>query len=257
MFGAVYRFLLNRIPRPLLIRLSYLFKYVAPLFLAGNRFEDPIDGKTYRKLLPYGYGKVQRPNALSPSSHSLERHRLLWLYLKRETDFFTRPRKLLHVAPEQCFLHRFRKMKHLEYVTADIESPIADVKMDVQQMPFGDAHFDVVLCNHVLEHVPDDRKAMREIKRVLKDDGLAIMQVPQRFDWDKTLEDPSITDRAERERLFGQYDHLRMYGMDYPQRLKEEGFAVQIYDISKEITSEQFQRFALPKGEMLYICRKN
>jgi SAM-dependent methyltransferase len=254
MVQSLYRYLLNHIPRPLLIRLSYLFKYIAPLFLSGNRFEDPIDGKTYRKLLPYGYG-IQRPNALSPSSHSLERHRLLWLYLQNETDFFSKKRKLLHVAPEQCFLGRFRKMKNLEYVTADIESPIADVKLDVQEMPFEDGHFDMVLCNHVLEHVPDDRKAMREIKRVLKPDGLAIMQVPQRFDWEKTMEDPSITDRAERERLFGQYDHLRMYGMDYPQRLQEEGFEVEVYDISQKLSAEQFERFALPKGEMLYVCR--
>lgn len=230
-----------------------MFKYMAPVFLSGNNFEDPIDGKKYRKLLPYGYGE-QRPNALSPSSHSLERHRLLWLYLKNETDFFTKNRKLLHVAPEQCFLDLFKKMKNLEYVTADIESPIADVKLDVQEMPFDDASFDMVLCNHVLEHVPDDRKAMGEIRRILRKDGLAIMQVPQRFDWEKTLEDPTITDRAERERLFGQYDHLRMYGMDYPERLKEEGFEVEIYDISAKLSEELFQRYALPKGEMLYIC---
>lgn len=256
MLSSLYRFALNHIPRPLLIRLSYVFKYFAPLFLSGNRFEDPIDGKTYRKLLPYGYGEVQRPNALSPSSHSLERHRLLWLYLKRETDFFEKKRKLLHVAPEQCFLGIFRKMKNLDYVTADIESPIADIKLDVQEMPFEDASFDMVLCNHVLEHVPDDRKAIREIRRVLKKDGFAIMQVPQRFDWKKTLEDPSITDRAERERLFGQYDHLRMYGMDYPERLQEEGFKVEVYDIADKIGEDLFERYALPKGEMLYICRK-
>ncbi len=253
---SLYRLALNHIPRPLLIRLSYVFKWIAPLFLSGDRFEDPIDGKTYRKLLPYGYGKVQRPNALSPSSHSLERHRLLWLYLKRETDFFQKKSSLLHIAPEQCFLDLFRRMKHLEYLTADLNSPIADISLDVQQMPFEDERFDMILCNHVLEHVPDDRKAMREICRVLRADGMAIMQVPQRFDWEKTLEDPSITDRAERERLFGQYDHLRMYGMDYPERLREEGFEVEIYDISAHLSEEEFTRFALPKKEMLYICRK-
>ncbi len=147
---SLYRLALNHIPRPLLIRLSYVFKWIAPLFLSGDRFEDPIDGKTYRKLLPYGYGKVQRPNALSPSSHSLERHRLLWLYLKRETDFFQKKSSLLHIAPEQCFLDLFRKMEKLEYLTADLNSPIADISLDVQQMPFEDERFDMILCNHVL-----------------------------------------------------------------------------------------------------------
>jgi ubiquinone/menaquinone biosynthesis C-methylase UbiE len=150
----------------------------------------------------------------------------------------------------------FRKRENIKYTTADIESPIADVKLDVQHMPFEDNTFDWVLCNHVLEHVPDDRKAMREILRVLKPSGTAIMQVPLRADWDQTLEDPSITDKEERIRLFGQYDHLRMYGQDYPKRLEEEGFTVEEFDISKELTSQEFQRYALPKGELLYICRK-
>ena len=256
MGSKVFSFLLNTIPRPLLIRLSYVFKYIAPIFLAGNNFEDPIDGKKYRKLLPYGYGDVQRENALSPSSHSLERHRLMWLYLKRETDFFHKKRKLLHIAPEQCFLPLFRKMKNLDYITADLVSPIADVKMDVQNMPFENESYDVVFCNHVLEHVTDDKKALSEIYRVLRKDGFGIMQVPLRSDWAKTLEDPTITDREERIRLFGQYDHLRMYGQDYPERLEELGFKVETYDISTYLSAEDFRRYALPKGEMLYVVRK-
>jgi len=256
MGSKLFPFLLNAIPRPILIRLSYVFKYIAPIFLAGNRFEDPIDGKKYRKLLPYGYGDVQRENALSPSSHSLERHRLMWLYLKRETDFFHKKRSLLHIAPEQCFLHLFRKMKNLDYTTADLISPIADIKMDVQDMPFENGSFDLVFCNHVLEHVPEDKKALSEIYRVLRKGGFAIMQVPLRSDWPKTLEDPSITDREERIRLFGQYDHVRMYGNDYPERLVEAGFNVETYDISKSITPEEFDKYALPVGEMLYVVRK-
>ncbi len=256
MLKGLYKFALNTIPRPFLIRLSYVFKYIAPLFLAGNRFEDPIDGRTYRKLLPYGYGE-QRPNALAPVSHSLERHRLMWLYLKLHTNFFTAKRHVLHIAPEQCFVKRFKKMNNLTYTTADWESPLADVKLDVQQMPFEKEVFDVVFCNHVLEHVPDDMKALREIYRVLKSGGFAIIQVPMRNDWEKTLEDPSITDRAERERLFGQYDHLRMYGQDYPERLEASGFKVKVWDVSKEISTAQFERYALPKGELLYVALKH
>ncbi len=253
---GLYRTLLNWIPRPLLIRGSYALRPFLPLFFAGDRFEDPIDGKKYRKLLPYGYGEVQRPNALSPSTLSLERHRLLWLYLSRKTDFLSRAAELLHFAPEQCFYARFKKLPNLRYVTADIDSPLADLSVDVQDLPLEDNRFDWIFCNHVLEHVPDDRKALSELYRVLKPGGTLIAQVPQRFDWEKTLEDPSITDRKERERLFGQYDHLRMYGRDYPERLKEAGFEVRLWDAAAELGEQAVNRYALPKGELLPVALK-
>ena len=132
---------------------------VRPLFafyLKGSTYTDPIDGKSFRKFLPYGYG-TQRPNVLSPSTLSLERHRLLWLYLQNETDFFTikKPKKVLHMAPEQCFLKRFQKLKHIDLITADLYSPIVDVKADICDLPFDDNSFDIIFCNHVLEHIPD------------------------------------------------------------------------------------------------------
>ena len=127
---AVFKFFLNLFPRPLLIRLSYLVRPFIAFYLKGDKYTDPIDGKSFRKLLPYGYGK-QRENVLSPSTLSLERHRLMWLYLQQETDFFTSQKKVLHMAPEQCFLSIFRKQKNLEYTTADLYSPIADVKADI------------------------------------------------------------------------------------------------------------------------------
>ena len=112
-------FLLNKIPRPMLINLSIFLRPFIYLFFKGNKFTDPIDGKSYRKFLPYGYGK-QRENALSPGTLSLERHRQMWLYLKNETDFFTKNYKVLHIAPEQEFLRKFKKMKNLEYTSADL-----------------------------------------------------------------------------------------------------------------------------------------
>ena len=118
---------------------------------------------------------------LCPKCLSLERHRLLWLYLKNRTEFFTAKLKVLHVAPEQCFFKTFRNMKNLVYLTADLESPLADMKLDIQDMPFPENEFDVIICNHVLEHVPDDRKAMHEIFRVLKKGGFAILQVPTSY----------------------------------------------------------------------------
>ena len=256
MINKLFKLALNNIPRPILIRLSYGVQAVAPIFLKGDKFIDPNDGRGYRKFFPYGYGEHQRENALSPGTNSLERHRLLWLYLKEETNFFSAPKKVLHIAPEQCFYGRFRKMKNLEYTTADLNSPLADISLDVQDMKLPDNTYDVVFCNHVLEHVPNDHKAMTEILRVLKPGGMAIIQVPLNPDWKKTLEDPTITDPKERHRLFGQYDHVRMYGQDYPERLKAAGFNVEVIDYSKRLSPELFAKYALPEREKLYVCSK-
>jgi SAM-dependent methyltransferase len=162
----IFKKILNTIPRPLLIRFSYLAKPFLQLFLRGNKYEDPIDGKTFRKFLPYGYEK-QRENVLSPSTLSLERHRLLWLYLKNETGLFTSRLRVLHFAPEQAFYKRFRNLKNIDYTTTDLNSPLADVKADICDLPFQDNSFDFILCNHVLEHIPNDTKAMQELYRVL------------------------------------------------------------------------------------------
>lgn len=256
MINKLFKLALNNLPRTWLIRLSYGVQAVAPLFLKGDKFIDPIDGRGYSKFFPYGYGEQQRENALSPGTNSLERHRLLWLFLKDETDFLTAAKKVLHIAPEQCFYGRFKKLKNLDYTTADLDSPLADINLDVQNMPLPDDSYDVVLCNHVLEHVPDDHKALTELHRVLKPGGMAIMQVPLNPSYEKTIEDPTITDPKERHRLFGQYDHVRMYGQDYQQRLEKAGFKVTAIDYSKKISPELFAKYALPKGEILYVCKK-
>ncbi|CAM1342622.1 SAM dependent methyltransferase [Tenacibaculum amylolyticum] len=255
---SVFKTVLNTIPRPILIKASYWVRPFISLWLKGDRFTDPIDGKSFRKMLPYGY-EVQRENVLSPSTLSLERHRLLWLYLKNETDFFstTEQKKLLHIAPEQCFLNRFRKQKNLTYVTSDLESPIADVKADICDLPFEDSSYDIIFCNHVLEHIPDDTKAMQELFRVLKPGGFGIFQIPQDLNRAETFEDDSITDPKERTKIFGQYDHVRVYGRDYFDKLRSIGFDVQEIDYTKKIAPEQVERFALAKGEILPVCYKH
>ena len=214
----LFKTILNIIPRPLLIRLSYIIRPVLAFFLKGNKFTDPIDGKRFKTFLPYGYGK-QRNNVLSPSTLSLERHRLLWLYLKNETKFFSEKLRVLHFAPEQAFYKRFRKMSNLDYVTTDLNSPLADVKADICNLPFKDNEFDVILCNHVLEHIPDDTKAMQELYSVLKVGGMGVFQIPQDLNRKTTFEDDSITDKKERAKIFGQYDHVRVYGCDYFEKL--------------------------------------
>ena len=251
----MFKFFQNLIPRPLLIRMSYLIRPILVFWLKGNRYTDPIDGKSFRQFLPYGY-ENQRENVLSPSTLSLERHRLLWLYLKNETDFFTIPKKVLHFAPEQAFYKRFRKQKNLDYITTDLHSPLADVKADICNLPFKDNEFDVILCNHVLEHIPDDTKAMQELYRVLKKGGMAILQIPQDLNREKTFEDNSITDKKERAKIFGQYDHVRIYGRDYFDKLRSIGFTVIEEDYTQKITPELVDTYRLAKGEIIPVCYK-
>lgn len=251
----LFKTLLNIIPRPILIRMSYIVRPLLVIWLRGNRYTDPIDGKSFRKFLPYGY-ENQRENVLSPSTLSLERHRLLWLYLKNETDFFTAPKKMLHFAPEQAFYQRFRQQKNLDYTTTDLSSPLADVKADICNLPFYDNEFDVIFCNHVLEHIPDDTKAMQELFRVLKPGGWAVLQIPQDLSRETTFEDDSITDRKERAKIFGQYDHVRIYGRDYFDKLRNVGFEVQAIDYTKTLSDSDIKHYCLAKGEIIPVVRK-
>jgi SAM-dependent methyltransferase len=251
----IFKFLLNFLPRPFLIRLSYIIRPFLEIFLKGDTFTDPIDGKSFKSFLPYGYGN-QRNNVLSPSSLSLERHRLLWLYLKNETNFFSAENKILHFAPEQAFYKRFKKMKNLEYVTTDLNSPLADVKADICKLPFKDNEFDMILCNHVLEHIPDDTKAMEELYRVLKVGGMGIFQIPQDLNREKTFEDHSITDKKERAKIFGQYDHVRIYGRDYFDKLRSIGFKVDEVDYTSKLSAKDINGYCLAKGEIIPVCYK-
>lgn len=252
----IIKYFVRKIPREQLIRFSFLFSKIISVFYLGNKVSCPICEGKFRKFLPYGNkGDVNR---LCPRCLSLERHRLLWLYLKNKTNFFDANLKVLHVAPEQPYLKRFKKLKSLDYTTADLVSPIADVKLDIQDIPFEDNTFDIVICNHVLEHVDDDIKAMKEFYRILKKGGRAFLHVPIDVNRDKTYEDTTITGSVEREKHFGQYDHLRVHGLDYPQRLESVGFTVlqdkYFYDLDKE-TVERF-RLRRSGEEIIYLAIK-
>ena len=243
------------IPRHYLQHVSHFFLRIFSLFLRGNKFEDPINGKTYRKLLPYGRLKP-RENAIAPDSLSLERHRLMWLFLKDKTNFFTEKLKFLHIAPEYCFIKIFKGMKNIDYTTGDLISPWADVKMDVHNIPFEENSFDVVICNHVLEHVDDSNKVMREFYRVMRPGGWGIFQVPIDNNNPNTIEDKSVTDPKERERLYWQSDHLRLFGRDYGDRLSKAGFKVTESDYINELDPKLVERYALLKNEKVYFCEK-
>lgn len=246
---------LNIFSRGFLIRISFFVKPILKILMYGNKFTDPIDGNTFRAFLPYGYNKI-RNNVLSPSTYSLERHRLLWLYLKNETSFFKAKLKVLHFAPESALMNQFKKLKNLSYDTIDLNSPIADIKADICDLPFLDNSYDFILCNHVLEHIVDDNKAIRELYRVLKKNGIGIFQVPIDYNRDTTFEDFSVTNKKERNKLFGQYDHVRIYGLDFFDRLQKAGFSVERCEYTSKLSKEDIIKFCLPKKEIIPICRK-
>ena len=252
---ALAKLILGLFPRTALQRLADVLLPVLDLWYRGNTFTDPINGKSYRKFLPYGYVKI-RPNVLSPGTLSLERHRLIWLYLKKETEFFQTPSKVLHMAPEKAFISRLKKLSHLDYISCDIESPLADIKADICALPFDDNSFDWILCNHVLEHIPSDTKAMKELYRVLKPGGKALLQVPLDPKRDTTFEDNSIKDEATRTKIFGQYDHVRVYGKDYFEKLRAIGFRVNELQFGKTLSKDERTRYAIVKTEYIPVCER-
>ncbi len=253
----IISFILRNVPRKYIQRVSGFSLKALGLLYRGTNVYCPINGKGYRKFLPYGRVNP-RPNALCPDTLSLERHRLIWLYLKNRTNFFTTKLKILHVAPEQCFMDYFEELHQESYITADIESPLAKVKMDVHAIPFADNSFDVTFCNHVMEHVDDDIKAMSELYRILKPGGWGIIQVPFFPPIpDETYENTDITTPKEREKVFGQDDHVRLYGKDYPDRLRSAGFTVKEENYVNEIPKEWISKYALPKDEIIYLVKKD
>ena len=253
----LYKFLLNTLPRPLLIRLSYVFKIFAPIAFYGDNVHCPVCERSFRKFLSYGSNKAHRENVLCPYDLTLERHRLMWLFLN-STNFFSEKKfKVLHIAPKQCFFPIFKKQNNLEYTTADLESPIADIHFDLHEIPLPDNSFDIIFCNHVLEHVEDDLKCIKELYRVMNTNGWGIFQVPIDYNNSKTYEDKSITDPKEREIHFWQKDHLRLYGTDYPKRLEEGGFKVEIFDPKESLKTINYEKLKLNPKELIFIARKN
>ena len=211
----------------------------------------PVCGKHSRLFRPSGI--VPREDTQCVHCDSLERHRLSWLFLQKKTNFFDdQPKKMLHVSPEPCFEPRFKKQLGSNYLTADLFNPRAMVKMDITDIQYPNQSFDVIYCSHVLEHVPDDKQAMREFFRVLKNDGWAILLVP--ITSDTTFEDSSIVDPKERLKVFGQEDHVRRYGPDYVKRLRDIGFTVETTKVSDLVNRKDAVRMRL--GGDIYYCTK-
>ena len=212
----------------------------------------PVCGRSSRGFIPIP-GKPGR-KILCPWCNSRERHRLIWLFFQRQTDLFDgRPKTMLHFAPEKAFEPRLRKLLGSGYTSADLLNP-ADLKVDITDIQLPDNSFDIILCSHVLEHIPDDRKAMRELARVLKPDGWALILVPLKGA--TTYEDDTITTLEGRLAAFGQSDHVRQCGSDYIERLRSNGFDVTPYRTEDIATPKETTRFGLRPKQVMYFCKK-
>lgn len=223
------------------------------LYTGSNRY-CPVCRKYSSKFR--SYGDSSREGSVCVHCNSLERHRLVWLFFATKTDLFEqKPIKFLHVAPERSFVPRLKKLlSRGKYITADLYDSRATVKMDITNIDFAGESFDAIYCSHVLEHVQDDRKALGEFYRVLKNNGWAVFMVP--ITEEKTYEDPRITDPQERKKAFGQEDHVRCYGKDFKDRLSEAGFKVTVATAEDLCSEEEIVQMGLLKHEEIYYCTK-
>ena len=239
-----------------------LKKAIMPYVLGGDQVYCVICSKSFITFLPFGLmPQSKRANAQCPNCFSLERTRLYWLFLKSIDGFFDCRKNILHVAPESSLFSEFSRTRHFRYFPIDrfevgYSYPKGTINMDVTSLAFEDNYFDFILCSHVLEHVEDDVTAMRELYRVLKVDGLGIIQVPVDYRREITHEDPLIRTQDGRREAFGQYDHVRTYGTDYKLRLQAAGFVVSVLDVAANYTRYERFRFGLGDEEQLYIVRK-
>jgi len=252
------------------LRQSFKLKtFVRKARFLGSRYNCPICDSNVRRFRPRGYnfpvltekkviGGGYRLNAQCPVCKSTDRERLLYLYLSNKTNLFTEPVKLLHVAPEPALSAYIEQHSNIDYLTADIDLKSVMVKMDITEINYPDRSFDVIICNHVLEHIIDDRKAMNELYRVLKSGGWGILQVPMSISLDTTYEDFSITDPSEREQVFGQLDHVRIYAMDFVDRLKESGFQVNPFEwwTDQEFAGSN-NKYGLLQDEIVFLVSKS
>lgn len=227
----------------------------ASIYSLGNNVECPICGSTYSQFLPFN-----RPNALCYTCKSLERHRLIYLFLSNKTDFFKKGKKVLHFAPEKCLHDVIRKHPSIDYQTADLMTTymenigvLPDHVMSVTDIKFPDNTFDVVLCNHVFELVPDDAQGMREIYRVLQPKGYAIIQAAVNNKIDKTIETKDLP-LDERKRIAGAHQHVRRYGLDYKDRLAAAGFRVEVNQYVRQLDAKHY---GLMPDEDIYVCWKD
>ncbi len=265
--------IINFLPEQISRLIKKIYLIMRRWYYIGDEYKCPICNNSFRRMLPGGFdlevvkkfniiGSGRRENNICPYCQSTDRDRLVYVYLKQETRIFQKKVKVLHVGPELSLYRVLKKSKNILYVTGTkyyegIYYPKNIGFVDLLELPYGEGEFDMVICNHILEHIDDDSKAISEIYRVTTTGGSAILQVPISNELEATYEDTSVKSKKLREEHFGQFDHVRIYGRDYGSKLESAGFKVQTYHPSYDNNEEELNKFALNKNEKLFIAHKN
>lgn len=244
------------IPLTLIPTLLQLFYFLRAPFYRGNVVYCPCCESDLSQFLDFSsYGHI-RKKVQCPKCGALERHRLMWLYLQSKTDLLNTDTRLLHFAPELILQKKFKSTSNIDYTSADLFHPNAMVKMDIQDIPYKDNCIDAILCLHVLNHVEDDAMAINELHRVLQPGGWAIIQVGIDNGREHTFEDANAKTPVERKEVFGQADLVRIYGVDFSERLKSAGFEVEEVQYARELSDELIDNYGLVKTEKFFRCTK-
>ena len=250
--NKIWNIIVKIFPKKSLISLKNIYYNLRYLFYIGNTYFCPICGLHFRKFLPYGKGE----NIACPKDDSVVRHRLIWLFLKFKTNFFSENLKVLHISPSYSLQRNFNKLNSLIYITIDLNSPLTMFKMDITDLKFKNDFFDVIICSHVLEHVKNDRQAIKELFRVLKPEGWTLILCPINFELKETYENFNIIDPNKREIIFGQKDHVRIYGFDFIDRLESSGFIVNVDNYVMSFGSKVNNKYRLQRNEKIFFCFK-
>lgn len=253
------RFVSSYVPellqKPALRIINGAIRCKAKIFNFGLRYYCPVCRSHLRAFKPLITDQYTRPGAKRcPVCSSLERHRWIWLFLQKRTSLFDATgAKMLHIAPEEELGKLFEKIPNLDYLSGDIASKRAMERIDITSISYPDESFDIIYCSHVLEHVPDDRKAINEFYRVLKQGGWALIVVPMKGE--KTFEDMNVADSKERDRVFGHPEHVRICGTDYKDRLTSAGFNVTTFHAADVLTQQETTKYGIDP-EPVFLCKK-
>jgi SAM-dependent methyltransferase len=252
-YSLLKKLIKSILPQRLLLNAEPQLRKIVSAFFIGNNYECPVCGFHARKLIPVHEGE----SYLCPRCGSVERKRLLWLYLQNEIKIPEQQNfRVLHFSPSTALYRKLKTMKNIEYVPSAFGNPLIKNQFDITSLSLPDNHFDLIICYHILEHVPDDRRAMNELFRVVKKGGVALLQVP--YSDGQTIEDSSVTTAEERKKLFGQEDHVRYYGReDFTQRLKASGFSVEEIDYAQKTGKENSRLYKLRADEIIFRCVKS
>lgn len=239
------------IPASIYNKMVGLYFNIRHVFISGNKVQCPCCLKKIRKFISSGkYGECAYCGGSA-------RHRNVYYYMRQlyGKDFINGT-NVLHFAPEFGAKYFFEPIKQINYISADIKLIRAKHKIDITNIPYNNNHFDVVISIHVLEHIHDDLKAMRELYRVQKPGGISIHQVPVDKSRNDTLARNDINTNELRKKYYGHHDHKRLYGNDYPERLKKAGFNVSVINICDQLTEETIKYYGLNPEDPIYLCEK-